>query len=139
MDYHGQNHSFFCLKSHVIFSTKYRKHIIKNNIKTTLENTLNNMKYDFSIEEYESDNNHLHILIDYPPKLSLLTIVRTIKQISTVELWNQHEPYLKKIYWKERTFWNDGYFCSSVGGVSIEVVKKYIRNQGRNSSARLKT
>lgn len=139
MDYHSQNHSCFCLKSHIIFATKYRKRIIKNNIKSSLDYILENLKYDFNIEEFESDINHLHMLVDYPPKLSLLTIVRTIKQITTVELWNKHNNYLNKIYWKEKTFWNDGYFCSSVGGVNIEVVKKYIENQGRNSSTRLKT
>ncbi len=139
MEYNSQNHSCFCLKSHVIFATKYRKRIIKNDIKISLETILNNMKYDFVIEEFESDFNHLHLLVDYPPKLSLLSIVRIIKQITTVGLWKQHSRYLQKCYWKERTFWNDGYFCSSVGGVNIEVVKKYIENQSRNSSTRLKT
>lgn len=81
MEYHSQNHSCFCLKSHIIFATKYRKRIIKNNIKLSLDNILTKINYDFKIEEFESDINHLHLLVDYPPKLSLLTIVRTIKQI----------------------------------------------------------
>lgn len=139
MNYKGSNHSFFCLKSHIIISTKYRKSIIKNRLKASLGSIIDNMNYDFQVESYESDLNHLHMLVDYPPKLSITSIVRTIKQITTFNLWNLHKNYLSFIYWKENTFWSDGYFCCSTGGVSIEVVKKYIENQGRNSSPRLKT
>ena len=80
----------------------------------------------------ETDCDHIHLLIDYDPKVSILQIVRRIKQETTFELWKRHENYyLKNHFWKERTFWSDGYFTCSVGNVvSYEIIKEYIKNQG---------
>jgi putative transposase len=84
---------------------------------------------DFLISELEVDKDHLHLMIESDPKLSPLQIVRRLKQESTVRLW-KHYPELKNHFWKENTFWSDGYFCSSIGNASIETVRKYIESQG---------
>ncbi len=78
----------------------------------------------------EVDKNHLHIMIESQPKLSPLQIIRDLKQQSTQLLWKQHDEYLKKHFWKEKNFWTDGYFVSTIGEVSSETLKHYIRNQG---------
>lgn len=44
----------------------------------------------------ESDKDHIHLLIDYEPKVSILQIVRRLKQESTIDLWRVHENELKK-------------------------------------------
>jgi putative transposase len=46
-----------------------------------------------------------------------------------VKIWKLH-PELDKYFWKEKTFWSDGYFCCSIGNASIETVIKYIESQG---------
>ena len=43
---------------------------------------------------------------------------------------NNNQTYLKKQFWKENTFWGDGYFACSIGQVSKETIEKYIQNQG---------
>ena len=79
----------------------------------------------------ETDKDHIHLLIDYAPKVSVLQIVRRLKQETTFELWKVHESYLKKHFWKERTFWSDGYFACSIGeGTSYDTIQEYIKNQG---------
>ena len=79
----------------------------------------------------ETDKDHIHLLIDYDPKVSLLQIVRRLKQETTFELWKVHESYLKKHFWKERAFWSDGYFACSIGeGTSYDTIQEYIENQG---------
>ena len=87
-------------------------------------------KYDFQIKEMEVDKDHIHMMISSVPKISPLQIVRALKQQSTIEIWKLHKNELKKQYWKENTFWIDGYFCSTIGEVSSETLKHYIRNQG---------
>lgn len=87
-------------------------------------------QYEFSIDVLETDVDHIHILIDSIPKLSPLTIVRTLKSISTKEIWKIYRSELKNYYWNERTFWSDGYFVCSSGDASTETIKKYIENQG---------
>jgi len=70
------------------------------------------------------------LLIQYELKRSVLDIVRLLKQISTYRIWKQHSTYLSKHFWKERTFWSDGYFACSIGNVSKETIQKYIQEQG---------
>ena len=85
---------------------------------------------DFIIEEMEVDTDHLHLMILSKPSLSPVQIVRKLKQESTIFMWRTFSKDLKKHFWKEKTFWADGYFVSSIGEVSSETLKNYIQNQG---------
>ena len=73
--------------------------------------------------------NHSKFLLIYHIIFSPLQIVRKLKQETTVGIWKLH-PELKKQFWKEKTFWSDGYFCCSIGNVSIETVREYLEEQG---------
>ena len=84
------------------------------------------------IIEMKVDKNHIHLLVQYKPTMSVLELVRCFKQISNYRLWRQNNNIqeLSKLFWKERTFWFDGYFSCSIGNVSKEIIEKYIQNQG---------
>jgi putative transposase len=86
-------------------------------------------KSDFQIQEMEVDKDHTHFMIESEPKLSPLQILRRLKQESTYRIWQNHSE-LRRHFWKEKTFWSDGYFCCSVGNASIETVREYIESQG---------
>lgn len=85
---------------------------------------------NFKIQEMEVDRDHLHLLIDAMPNISVTQIVRKLKQESTVSIWKHFSQILKTHFWKERTFWTDGYFVSTTGQASEETIRKYIENQG---------
>lgn len=87
-------------------------------------------RYSFSIIETEVDQDHVHLLLRYEPKMSILEIVRLLKKMSTYPIWKSHERLLIRHFWKERTFWSDGYFACSIGNVSQEIISKYIQEQG---------
>lgn len=53
-----------------------------------------------------------------------------MKSYTTYHIWERYPNYLRKHFWKEHTFWTDGYFACSVGNVSEEMLRKYIENQG---------
>ena len=119
------------IKYHIIFSVKYRKsllNLVGDDIKRLMINISN--KYNFDVCEMEIDNNHIHFLIDSIPTLSPSMIIRVLKQQSTRDIWKLHYVLLKKHFWKEKTFWADGYFVSSIGDASISTIKNYIKNQG---------
>ena len=78
----------------------------------------------------ECDEDHIHILVKSQPNVSILSIVRRLKQETTWQLWEQKETQLMKYHWGKQTLWSDGYFCSTIGNISKEVVIEYIRNQG---------
>ena len=90
--------------------------------------------YDIAIEkniiliEMEVDKNHIHLLVQCKPTMSVLELVKWFKQISTYRLWRQNNNIheISKFFLKERTFWSDGYFSCSIGNVSKETIEKYI-------------
>ena len=88
------------------------------------------LRSDFSIDIMETDKDHIHLLVSYPPNISVTSIARRLKQESTRELWDRYPEWLRRHFWKEHTFWSDGYFVCSIGEASPETVRKYIENQG---------
>ncbi len=133
MDYVSRNHSKYLLMAHLIFVCKYRENLL-----VRYGDEIKQLFYDISEErdlkiiEIEVDKNHIHLLLQYNPIQSLLQIVRWVKQISTYRIWRQNSNHvsLEKQFWKEKTFWSDGYFACSIGNISKETIQKYIENQG---------
>ena len=121
----------YFLTYHIIFVCKYRKSLLIKYgeiIKQIMYRI--NKKYEFTIVEMEVDKDHIHMMIETPPKLSPLQVIRVLKQQSTIEIWKIYRKELLKEFWKENTFWTDGYFCSTIGEVSSKTLKQYIQNQG---------
>jgi putative transposase len=131
MEYRSQNHSKFLLLFHTIFVCKYRKKLLVklgDEIKDIIMDI--SAESDFDIETMEVDVDHIHLLINSVPKLSPLSIVKKLKQMSTHRIWINNKVLLRKHFWKEHTFWSDGYFISSIGNASEETIRKYIESQG---------
>ena len=82
------------------------------------------------IRYMETDKDHIHYMIETEPTMSISKIVNLMKSYTTYHIWKRYPDYLRKYFWKEHTFWTDGYFVCSVGNVSEEMPRKYIENQG---------
>ena len=122
------------LKCHIVFCVKYRKKLLsKPHIAQTIKDSiLANETDDFQIQvmEVEVDKDHIHLLIDYTPDVSIAQIVRLLKQMSTAKVWFSHRQELAKYFWNEEVFWSSGYFACSTGDASTETIAKYIAEQG---------
>ena len=132
-NYTSVNRHKYYLKVHLVFVCKYRKQLLVNNdIDLMVKEIFKDIesKSDFIIDIMETDNDHIHLLISYPPKVSISSIVRKLKQESTTTLWKYFPVYLSKHFWNEHTFWSDGYFACSIGEASPETIRRYIENQG---------
>jgi putative transposase len=121
------------IKMHLIFVAKYRKKLFKtdkraDDVKQFLYDAAK--KYGYTIIQMETDKDHVHLLLEYQPKVSVSDIVKQLKQHSTYQMWQNHKEYLSKYYWKHQILWSDGYFACSIGQVSQEIIEKYIQNQG---------
>lgn len=129
MEYRTLNHSKFLLLFHTIFVCKYRKKLLVrlgDEIKGIVLDI--SAKSDFKIETLEVDTDHIHILINSVPKLSPLSIIKRLKHMSTYRIWISNSKFLSNHFWHERTFWSDGYFISSIGNASEEIIRKYIES-----------
>lgn len=131
-NYNHENRHKYYLKCHLIFCIKYRRKILKgefeDNIKAIFQSIADDS--DFDIDIMETDKDHIHFIISYPPKLSVTSIVRKLKQESIVFSWRLYGSMLRKYFWKEKTLWSDGYFVCSIGEANPNTVIEYIRNQG---------
>lgn len=130
--YQTTNRAKHNLKIHLIFVCKYRKKLLYGKLDSLLKVVIRDIeqKSDFKIIEMETDKDHIHLMIQYIPRVSISSIVNRLKSITTYHLWKKYKPFLKQHFWKENTFWTDGYFVCSVGEASPETIRRYIQNQG---------
>lgn len=101
--YKSKNHSKYSLKAHLVFTTKYRKKLFDNQsmvfeLKRKLQEIAD--RPNFEIELMEVHKDHIHILVNYEPNVSIVQIVRRLKQESRHHMWIMFEKELSKIYWK---------------------------------------
>ena len=113
-DYDRGGHSKYSMKVHIIFVTKYRKKVfmpgsLADAVKQFLYDAAE--KYGYTIIQMETNKDHVHILLEYSPKVSASDIVKQLKQNSTFQMWQHYKEYLFKHYWKHKILWSDGYFA----------------------------
>jgi putative transposase len=107
--------------------SKYRRDVFTSESLELIEKSFKEVakKMDFQILEFNGESDHIHVLIEYPPKLSISQIVNTLKGVSSRRYGQAGYP---KPYGKD-ALWSPSYFVSSVGGAPIETLKQYIRAQ----------
>lgn len=122
-------HCTFNMHVHLVFVTKYRKKVFT----ATAINILNIIfsevcaNFDAQLVEMDGEKDHVHLLIEYPPKIVVSKLVNSLKGVSS-RLLRKHLPNLTKYYWKG-VLWSPSYFAASCGGAPIDIVKQYIRQQ----------
>ncbi|WQT20572.1 IS200/IS605 family transposase [Helicobacter pylori] len=128
------NRSKHNLKAHLILVCKYRKKLLQGDLNDFIKSVIDEIatQSHFIIIAMESDIDHLHLMVQYIPRMSISSIIAKIKQITTYRVWRDKRfiPLLQKHFWKEKTFWTDGFFVCSIGEANPETIKVYIENQG---------
>lgn len=122
-----ERHSVTDLLIHLVCVTKYRKPVFTAASLDLIEKSFGEVakKMDFQIQEFNGEADHIHVLIEYPPKLSISSIVNALKGVSSRRYGQAGYP---KPYGKD-ALWSPSYFASSVGGAPIEILKQYIKEQ----------
>ena len=129
--YRSKGHCKFLLRYHLILVCKYRLKLMSaSNISSDIKKLSEQIakKHNVDIWYLESDKDHIHYMIETEPTMSISKIVNLMKSYTTYHIWERYPSYLRKHFWKEHTFWTDGYFACSVGNVSEEMLRKYIEN-----------
>ena len=130
--YNRHNRRKYNLKVHIVLVTKYRKQLLKWTIADDVKQKILDLcnSNGWNIIAMETDKDHIHYMIETEPNINLSNWVRTMKSYTTYHIWKLHKKYLSKEFWKENTFFTDGYFICSIGNVSEKQLRKYIENQG---------
>jgi putative transposase len=125
-----ERHSVTDLKAHLVCVTKYRRSVFTGESINLIEKSFREVaeKMNFQVLEFNGEDNHVHALIEYPPKLSISQIVNALKGVSS-------RRYGQAGYKKphREALWSPSYFAISVGGAPLEILKEYIKNQEKPS------
>ncbi|ELS04527.1 transposase [Xenococcus sp. PCC 7305] len=124
--YRKGRHSVTGIYVHLVFVTKYRKKILSSEHIEFIEEVCTGVakKMGFKLIQLNGEAEHVHCLIEYPPKLSVSQIVNSLKGVSSRMLRKEYQlsPHTAHI-------WSPSYFAVSCGGAPIAKIKKYIENQ----------
>lgn len=133
MKFDSNNHSVFMLQYHLVLVIKYRKRVINDTISVRLREIFDYIasNYNISVEEWNHDEDHVHILFRAHPNSELSKFINAYKSASS-RLIKKENPSLRKHLWKEM-FWSRSFCLITTGGVSADVIRRYIQTQGRNS------
>jgi len=121
------SHAVYDLKYHFVWIPKYRKRILTPEIADYAKQVFRETaeEYDMVIDTLEVVEDHVHIFLEAPPRLSPSRIVQILKSISARELFRQF-PRLRKQLWGGK-LWSRGYFVRAVGDeVTGDVIRRYI-------------
>ncbi|WP_404407291.1 IS200/IS605 family transposase [Jeotgalibacillus malaysiensis] len=130
MNLDSNNHSVFLMYYHLVLVVKYRRKVIDDNISDYSKEKFISLgkKYNITLVEWNHDVDHVHILFKAHPNTELSKFINAYKSASS-RLIKKEFPFVRKKLWKEM-FWSRSFCLLTTGGSPIEVVKKYIENQG---------
>ena len=119
---HGR-HCVFNLHIHLVFVTKYRRGVFTGEVLTDLRGIFAAVCQDFSAEmvEFDGEDDHVHLLVNYPPTVSVSALVNSLKGVSSRLIRKKNCPSVK--LWGG-ALWSPIYFAASCGGAPISIIRQ---------------
>ena len=123
-------HCVFLMHIHLVFVTKYRRKAFTKEVIDFMKPIFEKVCNDFEAElvEFDGESDHIHLLVNYPPKVSISKLVNSLKGVSSRKVRQHKFQSVKEKLWGD-SLWSPSYFAGSCGGASLDVVKKYIEQQ----------
>jgi len=114
----------------LVFITKYRRDVITDRVRAALEASMRRVCADFEAQllEIDGEDDHLHLLIAYPPKTSISRLVNSLKGVSSRRVRALRYPEVTRALWGN-AFWSPSYCAVSCGGAPLETIKRYVQSQ----------
>ena len=139
VEYTKSAHSIYHLKYHVIWVCKYRRKILNPGVSVYIRKLMPQILRQLpgvKVDQLGIDEDHLHMVMEIPPKYSISSVMGQLKSQSASHL-RRRFPHLQKVYWKENIVWSTGYFVSSVGA-DEKTINKYVKHQGDQDLGQLR-
>ncbi len=130
-NYRTAAHSRFDIKYHFVWTTKYRKAVLQGQVALRLRELVREIckTHEIEILQGHVSTDHVHILVSAPPNMSASKIMQYVKGKSSRKLMMEFRE-LNRQFWG-RHMWSRGFFVTTSGNVTDEVIAEYIRLQGQ--------
>ena len=128
MPYDKGCHTIFHHRYHLVWITKYRYKVLTGAVRHRVREIIRQVcrELDVTIVKGVLSTDHVHMFVSIPPHHSVSNVMRRIKGRSSRKIQMEFQ-HLKKRYWG-RHFWARGYFCSTSGLVTDDIILQYIEN-----------
>ena len=128
MKYRKSQHTVYHHRFHIVWITKYRYKVLTHEIKGRVRDIVASVaeELNVSIENGVVSSDHVHVFVSIPPSVALSDFVKRAKGRSSRKI-QQEFPHLKKVYWG-RHFWGRGFFSTTSGNVTDDMINDYINN-----------
>ena len=132
MDSHSLSHTKWECQYHIVFIPKYRRKVLYGKVRADVREIIRTLCKYKKVEIIEGAvcQDHVHLCLSIPPKLSVSEFMGYLKGKSALMIFDRHPELGEK--WN-REFWARGYYVSTIGNVNEETVRKYIREQEEES------
>ncbi|WP_093891020.1 IS200/IS605 family transposase [Streptosporangium canum] len=120
------------LHVHLIFVTKYRRDVLNDAMLTRCEDVMREVcaQLGATLREFNGEDDHVHLLVHYPPKLPITTLVNRLKGVSAHYLRKEFTGRINR-HIMHGHLWSPSYFAGSCGGAPLQIIREYIENQKR--------
>ena len=131
------SHAVYALRLHIVFVTKYRRKTLTPELLTALHEAFAEILDDWrcTLMEFGGEADHVHLLVGIHPALNISVLINNLKSASSRRMRNRFAEHLRPFYGKPY-FWHRAYYVGSVGGASLETVKRYVEAQGTKEKPR---
>lgn len=129
-DWRTSRHVVYESHAHIVLVTKYRRKVMYPRVTKLLGDTFREARgrFECELEEFETDKDHAHLLVTYPPKVRLSKLVMSLKTNGSKRAREHDWPEVMQALWGDH-FWSPSYCIVSCGGAPLEIIKRYIQGQ----------
>jgi putative transposase len=129
-------HTTYDLKYHLVWTTKYRRPILEGSLGRRIRELIREICITHSIQIIRGhvSKDHIHIFVSMPPQISVSKVVQYLKGKTSRKILQEY-PKLNKIFWGQH-FWSRGYFATTSGAITDEMIMDYIKHQDDDSEKR---
>ena len=133
MELDSNCHSVFSLCYHLVLVVKYRRNVFDDTISEFAKDMFVRIgvPYHITLVQCNHEKDHVHIMFKAHPKTELTKFINAYKSASS-RIIKKEFSHIRKYLWKEM-FWSKSFCLLTTGGVPIEVIKRYIEEQGQKS------
>jgi len=120
----------FLMHVHLVFVTKYRRKVFTKEILEEFKEIFVSVCKDFEAKlvECEGGDEHVHLLVEYHPKVSVSKLVNSLKGVSSRLIRKKKHESIENALWKG-ILWSPSYFAGSCGGAPLAAIRQYIEEQ----------
>ena len=131
-DINSLAHTKWNCKYHIVFAPKYRRKVFYQEKREAVGKILRRLCEwkGVRIVEAEVCPDHIHMLVEIPPKIAVSSFMGYLKGKSTLMIYDRHPELQSK--W-DKAFWARGYYVETIGNITDEAVQKYIKEQAEES------